>query len=299
MTRALRGLLGPVVTTFSTDGELDLAAFTANVRAHVAAGLDGVVVGGSTGEAPLLDERERGALIEAARAVVPRDRVLLAGTGAESTRQCVRLTRLAAERGADAVLVVAPHYYGSVMTFDALDRHYRTVADASPVPVVLYNIPKYMHFSIAPSVVQNLASHPNIIGIKDSSGNLELLAAYLNAPAEHFAVLTGNGSTLERALQIGARGGVLAVGLFATPVALAVLQAAQSGDAAAASAGQERLTRLNGRIVGELGIAGIKAALELVGLHGGPLRSPLQPLNPAERAEVAALLRQTDLLPAG
>lgn len=299
MRQELRGLLGPAVTTFGADGELDLAAFTENVRAHVAAGLDGVVVAGSTGEAPLLDETERGALIEAARRAVPDDRLLLAGTGAESTRSCVRLTRLAAERGADAVLVVAPHYYGAAMTFDALDRHYRTVADASPVPVVLYNIPKYMHFSLAPAVVADLASHGNIVGIKDSSGNLELLASYLNAPAAHFAVLTGNGSTLERAMQMGARGGILAVGLFATSLATAVLRAVQSGDATTASAVQQRLTKLNGRIVGELGIAGIKAALELVGLRGGPLRSPLQPLAKPERAEVAALLREADLLAAG
>ena len=175
MNHQLRGLLGPAVTTFREDGELDLAAFAANLREHLAAGLDGVVVGGSTGEAPLLDETERGALIEVAREIVPEDKLLLAGTGAESTRACVRLTRKAAERGADAVLVVAPHYYGPAMTFEALVRHYRTVADESPVPVVLYNIPKYMHFSLAPAVVQDLASHGNIIGITDSPGNLDLL----------------------------------------------------------------------------------------------------------------------------
>src|SRR5215207_7077862 len=176
MKNPIRGILGPVITTFYPQGELDVASFAANVRSHILAGLDGIVVTGSTGEAALLDANERAALVDAAREMVPEDRLLIVGTGAESTRKCLNLTRDAAARGADAVLVVAPHYYGPAMTAEALSRHYRRVADESPVPVMLYNIPKYMHFSLAPALVGELAQHENIIGIKDSSGNRDLLS---------------------------------------------------------------------------------------------------------------------------
>ena len=292
----LQGVLGPVVTTFQkTTEELDRTAFARNIRAHLDAGLHGIVVAGSTGEAALLDERERAALVEAAREVVPEDRLLIAGAGAESTRTALRLTRQAAERGADAVLVVAPHYYGGAMTAAALSTHYRRLADESPVPVILYNIPKYMHFALAPTLVVELAAHGNVIGIKDSSGDLDLLSAYLNAQSERFSVLTGNASTVQKALASGARGGILAVALFAPALSLELYQAAMAGEVKRAEELQARLKPLGARIVGELGIAGVKAALDRVGLTGGPLRSPLMPLSRGEAAEVERLLRDAEL----
>ncbi|MGH7670423.1 MAG: dihydrodipicolinate synthase family protein, partial [Gemmatimonadaceae bacterium] len=137
MTLTLRGVLGPLVTTFdAASGELDLAAFEANARAHLAAGMHGLVVAGSTGEAVLLDEAERERLLETARAVTPRDRLLIAGIGAEATRTVIRRARHAASTGVDAVLVVSPYYYRSAMTPDVLLRHFRRVADESPIPVV-------------------------------------------------------------------------------------------------------------------------------------------------------------------
>ncbi|MGH7621847.1 MAG: dihydrodipicolinate synthase family protein, partial [Gemmatimonadaceae bacterium] len=154
MTKSLTGVFAPVVTTFEdSGGDLAGAAFRSNIKAHISAGMAGVLVAGSTGEAALLDEDERLRLTELARASVPSDRWLFAGTGAESTRECVRRTRNAAERGADAVLVVPPHYYGMSMTEDALWAHYSRIADESPIPVLLYNIPKYTHLSLAPSLV--------------------------------------------------------------------------------------------------------------------------------------------------
>jgi 4-hydroxy-2-oxoglutarate aldolase len=295
----LKGVFGPVVTNFqTTTGELDRDAFARNVSAHLAAGMQGVVVCGSTGEAALLDERERMTLVETARDVIPRDRVLLVGTGAESTRMAQRYTSLAAERGADAVLVVAPHYYGAkAMSVAALRAHYAAIADASPVPVVLYNIPKYMHFALPPQLVAELARHENIVGMKDSSGDLELLAGYLRAQSDNFSVLTGNGGTFKRALELGARGGILAVGLFATALALDVYRATsqRGGEGKSAEQAQERLLSLSGRIVGELGVAGVKAALDAVGLEGGPVRLPLQPLSAGELAEIIELLRTAEL----
>ncbi|MBX6333648.1 MAG: dihydrodipicolinate synthase family protein, partial [Gemmatimonadaceae bacterium] len=218
---SLGGVIAPVVTPFDAErDEIRGDAFRANLRAHLAQGLAGVLVTGSTGEAALLDDTERRQLVEWARAVVPEDRWLLAGVGSESTRQTIARARDAAERGADAVLVVAPHYYGPAMTTDALAAHYRRVADASPVPVLLYNIPKYMHFALSPELVHALAAHGNIVGIKDSAGDLERLGGYLEAQSAHFTVLTGHAGTVYAALEMGAKGGILAVSLFAGALTL-------------------------------------------------------------------------------
>lgn len=296
MTKQLLGVFGPVITTFyPQNGELDVASFAANIRAHLVAGLHGIVVTGSTGEAALLDATERAALADVAREMVPDDRMLIVGTGAESTRTCLQLTRDAAARGADAALVVAPHYYGAAMTGPALAGHYRRIADESPIPVVLYNIPKYMHFSLAPGLVSELSVHDNIIGIKDSSGDRSLLAAYLNAQSETFTVLTGNAGIFQHALRAGARGGILAVALFAAGLSLEVYDAMQRGDAASAEAAQARMIPLGAKIVAEMGVAGVKAAMDRVGLIGGPVRSPLLPLDEEQAELVAELLRSAEL----
>ena len=298
MLKPLQGVFAPVVTTFDPyTEELDLDAFAANARAHLAAGMDGLVVTGSTGEAALLDSSERAKLVETARDIVPRDKLLIVGTGAESTRTCLQQTRDAAKRGADAVLVVAPHYYSAAMTTDALRTHYNRVADESPVPVALYSIPKYMHFPIPPALVAELARHQNIIGIKDSSGQRDLLAAYLEAQSDTFSVLTGNAQLFHHSVASGARGGILAIALFAAGLSLDVYAAVRSGDDDAATAAQARLTPLGAKIIGELGVPGVKAAMDRVGggLHGGPVRSPLQPLSVDQREAVTELLRSAEL----
>jgi 4-hydroxy-2-oxoglutarate aldolase len=291
MTKKLEGVFAPVVSTFYQDGELDVASFAANVRAHLHAGLHGIVVAGSTGEAALLDLDERAALVDATRELTPDDRWVIVGTGAESTRTCIRQTKEAAKRGADAVLVVAPHYYASAMTEAALRQHYRRVADESPVPVILYSIPKYMHFSLPETLVGELAQHENVIGIKDSSGNKELLTGFLKAKSSSFAVLVGNAQLFHHALMSGADGGILAAAMFAPQVALDVYENHRRGDMAAAEAAQAKLTPLGAKIVGELGVPGVKVALERIGLCGGPMRSPLQPLDERQSAAVDDLLR--------
>jgi 4-hydroxy-2-oxoglutarate aldolase len=295
MTLALKGIFAPVITTFGDDGELDRPAFEHNVRAHMAAGLRGVVVTGSTGEAPLLDERERESVMEWARQHVPSDRMLIAGIGSESTRTTTRLAERAGERGVDAVLVVAPHYFASAMTEEALRAHYLRVADRSPVPVMLYNIPKYMHFKLSQSLVQELAKHENVIGIKDSSGDKDLLDTYLTAQSDAFSVLTGSGQLWKTALQMGARGGILAVSLFAPGLTIAVSEAVARKDNATADALQNRLTPVAKEIVGDMGVAGVKAALDAMGLRGGAPRSPLLPLGAVQADRVRQLLRDAEL----
>lgn len=296
MSKRLAGVLGPVVTTFDAQsGDLAAVPFRANIREHFAAGLAGVVLAGSTGEAALLDDRERQQLVEWARPVVPDDRWLVVGTGAESTRQTVARSRAAGERGADAVLVVAPHYYGSAMTAEALAAHYRRVADESPVPVILYNIPTYTHFALEPGLVRELAAHENIIGIKDSSGDLKVLGGYLGAQSERFTVLTGNAGTLYAALGMGARGGILAAALFAARLTVEIYGAYAASDHARAGRAQERLVPLGKGIVAALGVPGVKVAMDLVGLYGGPVRLPLLPARQAQREQVAALLQDADV----
>jgi 4-hydroxy-2-oxoglutarate aldolase len=290
VTRALRGILAPTITPFDDDEAVDLAGFTANVAAHIADGLAGVVLSGSTGEAALLSEQERVALVGAAREVVPRDRWLVVGTGAESTRQCVARCRAAAVAGADAVLVVAPHYYTPQMTEAALRAHYTRVADESPLPVILYNIPKYAHFALPSTLVAELAAHRNVIGIKDSSGVLEMIEGYLRAQGDAFTVITGSGSGLHAHLEAGARGGILGVSLFAAGLALEVSRAVAAGDKAAATAAQARLTPMANVIVGKQGVAGVKAAMDHVGRRGGRPRLPLLPLTASARAEMVSAL---------
>jgi 4-hydroxy-2-oxoglutarate aldolase len=295
----LHGIFGPVVTPFDANGDVDDAAFAANVRAHLAAGLHGIVVAGSTGEAALLDEGERMRLVDAARREIDGDRLLIVGTGTESTRGVIARNRAVAERGADAVLVVAPHYYGGAMTNDALREHYTRIADASPVPVLIYTIPKYMHFAVPSELVRELAEHQNIVGMKDSAGDASLFSRYLEAKSDSFQVLTGSAGLLTEALRMGADGAVLAAALFAPAIALEVRAAVQDGDVARTDAAQARLAPLGSRIVGAMGVPGVKAALDAVGLRGGEPRLPLLALDTLLRGELQQLLVAGGLSPKG
>lgn len=270
-----------MTSPFEADsGELDRAAFEGNVRAWASGGADGVVVAGSTGEGPLLDEIEILRLTEWARAALPRGRSVVAGTGLESTRGTVRLCREVARNGADAVLVRPPYYYRGAMTPEAVEAHFRAVADASPVPVILYNIPKYVPVELAPDLVGRLARHDDVVGIKDSSGDIRNLGALVEACGDRASVLVGSGSLLYGALEVGAEGGVLAVGLLAVEACGTILEAWRQGDTERAGAVQERVAALNDAVVGKLGVPGVKAALDMLdGLEGGPVRGPLRPLD--------------------
>jgi 4-hydroxy-2-oxoglutarate aldolase len=297
---AVGGIIAPVVTPFDPSGDtLDIEGFRSNLRAHLEAGLAGIVVAGSTGEATLLSESERADLLESARAVVPRDRWLIAGIGAESTQLTVERARTAGDIGVDAVLVVGPHYYPQSSTPEALIGHYTRVADKSPVPVMLYNIPQYMHYNLPAAVVEQLATHANIVGMKDSGGDLSVLAGFLRAQSPTFSVLTGNASILQAALTAGVRGGILAVAVFAPALALALVEAVRSGRASEAAAIQAQLVPLGREIISAFGPAGVKAAVDAAGLRGGPPRSPLQPLDADARARIARLVQAATAEAAG
>ena len=270
-----------------------------NVRAWLEAPLAGVVLFGTTGEGLLLDEDERVRLLTATREVMD-GRLLLVGTGAESTRAAIRLSRAAAEAGADAVLVHPPSYYRTAMTAEALRDHFTAVADASPVPVVLYRVPPHNSgVDVAAGLLGELAKHQNVAGIKDSTGDLKTLGAYVDACGKRCAALVGSGSILFGALDIGARGGILALGLLAPHECAELYQRWSREDMAGAGRIQERLAPVNRTIIGKLGVAGVKAALDLLGLAGGAPRAPLKPLREKERATVREVLSAAGLLNGG
>ena len=294
--RRFGGVMGPMVTPFKADESLDIPGFEQNVRGHIAAGLHGVLVAGSTGEAALLSDDERRTLTEAARKLVPSDRILLVGTGAESTRHCIARCRDAASSGADGVLVVAPHYYSSSMSPAALKAHFTRVADESPVPVLLYNIPKYMHFRLEPDLIAELSKHENIRGMKDSAGDMTYFARYAESNGDTFDVMTGHGGTFATALSLGARGGILAVALFAAELALEVWHAHNDQRTADAEAAQKPLVPMAAEIVARMGVPGVKAAMDRVGLVGGYVRLPLLPVPSADISVIQELVRESTLV---
>ena len=290
MTRQIGGVLAPIATPFQgSSGDLDLEHTASNARRLLADGLAGIVASGSTGEAPLLDADEQRRLVAALRAVVPRDRWLLAGTGAESTRAAIALSRAAAAEGADAVLVRPPSYFRTAHSTESLAAYFRAVADAAPIPVFVYNIPKYTGLPLPPALLAELAAHPNIVGAKDSSGDPENLAAYRTA-VPRWSLLVGSGSLLLRAMELHCQGGIMAVCCFAARLAADVFGAAQAADWVRARELQTRLATLDKEIVGKLGPAGIKAAMDCIGLYGGPVRPPLAPLAAPDRDRIGQLL---------
>jgi 4-hydroxy-2-oxoglutarate aldolase len=293
----LAGLMVPAVTTFDASGELDRAAFQANLDAHLAHGVDGVLVAGSSGESALLDDDDRRTLLALARERVPADKWLLAGVGSESTRQTIARARDGKAAGATAALVISPHYFLKRMTEAALLAHFRAVADASPLPVMLYNMPAYAHVVLSPALVHEMAQHENVIGMKDSAGNLPMLAQYLDAQSPTFRVITGSGATVAPAIAAGASGAILAIALYAGPAVRLLYDAAMAGRLDDAAAMQLKLAPIATDIAGAMGPAGIKAAMDLVGLHGGPPRSPLLPLSADELAIVRARLESAGVLP--
>lgn len=291
MTRGWGGVFAPIPTPFDpATGDIAPAQLRQNISRLLGDGLNGIVVAGSTGEAPLLDSDEQRQLVGWAREAMTDGAQLIAGTGAESTRQTIALTKSAAAEGADAVLVRPPGYFAAAHTTAGLVVHFRAVADASPVPVLIYNIPKYTHLPIDPTLLEQLAGHERIVGVKDSSGDLKNLGAYRKA-VPTWTVLVGSAALLFAALALGCQGGIVGVACFAGRLCTSLVASFQSGDRTAAKAMQDRLTPLDKEIVGKLGPAGVKAAMDAVGLYGGPVRPPLAPVTAGDRERVIALVR--------
>jgi 4-hydroxy-2-oxoglutarate aldolase len=282
----------PFPTPFDKDESVDARGLRANLERWNETGITGYVALGSTGERVHLCERECLEVIEAARASVPASLAFITGAGQQSTHATINEVRRYASAGADAALVITPNFYRAAMTQSALINYYLTVADASPVPLVLYSMPDLTGIALAPETVARLALHENIIGIKDSSSDLINLAETVRVVPEDFAVLTGNGGLLAAALGAGARGAILAVGCVAFEQCLAIYDALEKENYQQAHHLQRKLTPLARAVTVRFGIGGLKAALELRGYAGGVVRSPLAPASEEARQEIARLLKE-------
>ncbi len=292
MTIDLGGVFVPTVTPFDPDsGELDLDAHRFNLGRWLEHPVRGVVIGGSTGEAVLLEREERLALVEATRDALDSGRLLVAGTGAESTRGTLRLTRDAAGAGADAALVQPPAYYKGAMSVEVLRDHYVAVADASPIPIILYQVPlRFSTLELATELVAELSEHPNIVGVKDSRGSLDLLAEYVTRSERGFEVLVGNGAKLLDSLEIGAVGGILGVANLLPGACARLVADFRSGEKEEAARAQEEVAPAHEVIVGGMGVPGVKRALDLLGYRGGNPRSPLRALPSEFDARIRGVL---------
>lgn len=286
----LSGIYPPMVTPFRND-EVDAAAIRHNVARWMSTGLRGLLVLGSNGEAAFLDEDEAEHVIATARDGVPRDRVLLVGTGRQSTRATIAATARAARAGADAVLVLSPFYFKSQMTHDALVAHYRAVADASPVPILIYNFTNVTGINVAPDTVATLAEHPNIVGIKDSNGDVGQISAVAGRTPDGFTVLVGSAGTLFPAMMVGARGGIVALANAVPDVVVRLYDLTVAGRLDEARRLQRRLTPFAQAVTGGYSIAGLKLAMDMTGYRGGDVRGPLRPAPPHAREHLERLLQ--------
>lgn len=282
-------------TPFDSSGRVDPKAIASNTSRWITRGVRGVVALGSNGEAPLLDEAESDAVVAAARDAVPRDRLLLAGTGRESTPMTIAASKRAAALGADALLVRTPSYFKPRMTPDAFVAHYSAVADAVRVPILLYNYPAVTGLTLTPDTVRRLAQHPNIIGIKETSVDAAQIASYVDATQDQdFAVLAGSAPSFFTALGLGAKGAILAAACIVPAACVALFDAFTRGDLITARDLQRRILPIANAVTSGYGVPGLKAALDLTGYVGGAPRMPLLPAAP----DAAAAIRNA-LTPVG
>jgi 4-hydroxy-2-oxoglutarate aldolase len=286
----LRAVFPPMPTPFA-DGDVDAAAIRKNVRHWMTTGLGGIVALGTNGEAALLDDEEADRVVAVAREEVPRGRTLVAGVGRESTRATIAAARRAAAAGADAVLVRTPSFYRSHVPAAGLVAHYTAVADASPVPVLLYNYPAFTGVNLSPETVARLASHPNITGIKETSTDGAQFADLAAAVPDRFTILAGSAPGVYAALCAGAAGAILAAACVAPELCVELFEHARAGRYAEALTCQHRLTPLARAVTTGFGIAGLKAAMDLCGLAGGSPRPPLAPASDEAVAGIRTLLQ--------
>jgi 4-hydroxy-2-oxoglutarate aldolase len=282
------GIYTPIATPFRDDGTVDERALAANVSRWMTTPLTGLVVLGSNGEAASLDDDEADRVVDVVRAGVPASRPLIAGTGRESTRATIAATHRAAAAGVDAVLVRTPSFFKPQMMTDAFVRHFTEVADASPIPVLLYNVTVYTGVNLLPDAVERLAVHPNIVGIKESGSDIGQMAEYIARTPNDFTVLAGSATTLVHALCAGCDGAILALASLAPAECVSMAALVREKRLDEATALQRRLMPLARSVGSTHGVPGLKAALELIGYAGGAPRPPLRPVS----SEVVDIIRR-------
>ena len=285
------GIIPPVVTPFTKSGALDLNALQSTIQ-WLEPQVDGFLILGSNGEVPYLSEAERTLVLEAAREVVPAGKPFIAGTGGESTAQVIERSSIAAKIGADAVLVIAPFYNRGSMTPAILETHFKAVADACTVPVYIYNIPQVSGIAHSPAWMASVAQHPNIAGLKDSSGDIMTLTETARVVNADFNVLTGNAPTLLPALSIGAQGAILAAANVIPGIFGKLRTAFNDRDLETALMLQRRSNALSYAVTRDYGVPGLKAAMRLRGVSGGYPRAPLLDVDAATTAKLEGMLEE-------
>ena len=283
------GIFTPIVTPFRTDDTIDEGALQRNVLRWMQTPLTGLVVLGSNGEAAQLDDEEADRVVDVVRQHVPQGRPLIAGTGRESTKATIAATARAAAAGVDAVLVRTPSFFKSQMTTDVFVRHYSEVADASRIPVLLYNVSMFTGVNLPAEAVARLSAHPNIVGLKESGSDIGLISDYISRTPDDFTVLAGSATTLFHALCAGCDGAILALASLLPDTCVHLQALVRENRIDEARALQQRITPLARSVGGTYGVPGLKAALDLIGYSGGV---PRPPLPPAAQTVVDTIARQ-------
>jgi len=293
---SLRGVFTPIVTSFDEQGQVAHHEMEFNLGKWNQTGLSGYIVLGSNGENVYLNEREKVDVLQTARQAIPQDKLMIAGTAGESTINTIAMTEKAAETGADAAIIVNPSYYKSQMTTPVLINHYRTVADASPIPIVIYNLPPATGIDMSADLLVELSHHPNIIGVKDTSGNMPKMGETIRRADPSFQVLSGSANFFYPSLAIGVTGGILALANAAPDESVELFRLFNAGQIDKGRELHLRMLPVNLAITSRFGVGGLKAALDMVGFYGGPPRLPLLPLDSERRQELHDILKTAKLI---
>jgi 4-hydroxy-2-oxoglutarate aldolase len=292
---SLEGIFPPLPTSFDSNENLLPEMIRFNIEKLLRYDLAGFLILGSNGEQVMLSEDEKIRAVAAAREALPSDRLLLAGTGCQSTRGTITLTKAAAAEGADVVLVLNPFYYKANMNEDELVRHYYDIADVSPVPVLIYNMPGNTGIDMSTRVIIALAEHPNIIGLKESGGNVVKMGEILRNVKPGFRILAGGAGFLLPSLAIGASGGILASANIAPEHCINIYRAFNNGEKERAKYLQQRIIPVNTAVTARWGVPALKAAMDHLGLFGGHVRRPLLPFKEELRRQLIELLTDNEV----
>ncbi|HST21193.1 MAG TPA: dihydrodipicolinate synthase family protein [Blastocatellia bacterium] len=291
------GIFPPLTTPFDAEGNVDYEGLKQNIAQYNDTGLRGYVALGSNGEAVHLSADERVRVIETIKQSATSSHTIIAGVNEFSTRAAIDSARRVADAGADAALVITPYFYKSHMTSSALADHFTAVADNSPIPVLVYNVPQNTGVVIDSATIAALGEHQNISGVKDSSGNFGAIAETISRAPQGFQVMTGNGAILYPSLLMNAVGAILAIACAAPHVCVDLYDAVQSGDHAKARELQTRIAPLSHIVTAGLGVAALKAAMDINGYIGGRVRAPLAQLSENDKERVRDVMRKTGLFP--
>jgi 4-hydroxy-2-oxoglutarate aldolase len=284
------GIFPPLTTPFGPDGAIAVGRLRENIARYNRIGLAGYLVNGSTSESVLLRWEEVYRIWETAREAAAPGKTLIAGTGAESTAETIEHTNRAASLGYHAALVRTPSFYKPAMTEDNLAEHYLRVADGARIPILVYSVPIFTQIKVEAPLVARVAQNPNIIGMKDSSGDVPGVAKIIAAAPKSFSTLVGSAATLYESLEVGAIGAILALACAFPELCVEIYEASRAGDSTRARTLAQKLIAPAKMFGTQYGIAGLKYAMDRLGYYGGPPRGPLLPVNESARREMDAML---------